>query len=211
MASNLELTIKRAEWLENVANDLVQDTILPVAEYRGINGAHRYMSYRIATAPISSRSNIKVLGNCKNRAYDIADMTNEIIIDSSLGELDSYLVVQVLLHELIHAFDDCESGHGKRFFKMASSCGFEPPFKVLKASESLEVLAEKLVEKWGFLPHSGTKEVQKSKSKKARSKKLLCINCDFQARVSALWMDKINFSNAFCPVCHFTGTLEERV
>ena len=50
---------------------------------------------------------------------------NQIFISPTLG--DAYDVIDTLVHELVHALDDCQNKHGKEFKKIALKMGMKGP------------------------------------------------------------------------------------
>ena len=66
----------------------------------------------------------KVLGQCFNRASSEKGI-NQVIITPNLDgtTIDGTLqILGVLVHELVHAVDNCVSGHGKAFKDCAYGC-----------------------------------------------------------------------------------------
>jgi hypothetical protein len=73
----------------------------------------------------SSRAESKsILGQCWARRAS-ADGVNHIFLGPQEGDPAAMLVS--LLHELIHAADDCQSGHKGAFAEAATRLGFEGP------------------------------------------------------------------------------------
>lgn len=96
-----------------------------------------------------------VRGVCWPRAYSL-DGVNHIFISPCLGDGGENGVAQVLLtllHELIHAADDCESGHRGTFAEIATRFGFEG--KKTSSQASIQLAAELMVlaEELGPYPH----------------------------------------------------------
>ena len=73
----------------------------------------------------SSRAESKyILGQCWARRAS-ADGVNHIFLGPQEGDPAAMLIS--LLHELIHAADDCQSGHKGAFAEAATRLGFEGP------------------------------------------------------------------------------------
>lgn len=71
------------------------------------------------------------IGQCWSRRSSVHDR-NQIFISPAL--LDPVTVLDTLVHELVHAVDDCQHKHGKEFIKRSprprakcKDCGFEVP------------------------------------------------------------------------------------
>jgi hypothetical protein len=77
---------------------------------------------------------------------------NEIFI-SPLYD-DAAEILAVLLHELVHAADDCQSGHTGDFQAVAAALGFEAPFTRLCPSVSLAAEMMSIVRELGPYPHA---------------------------------------------------------
>ena len=67
------------------------------------------------------------------------------------GTLD---ILGTLVHELVHAVDNCESGHGEAFKRCALAVGLTPPMRSTGESQWLkDLMTEKIVKKLGLFPH----------------------------------------------------------
>ena len=122
----------------------------------------------------------KAIGQChatSNNGY------NEIFIHPILQ--DSIKVCGVLAHELIHAHDDCEHGHGKEFRKMALSIGLEGKMTATTESEEFVKEAQKIVDKLGEYPHKKLESSGTKKKQTTRMVKVVCYNCNqYHVRMS---------------------------
>lgn len=94
----------------------------------------------------SARAESKMVrGVCWPREAS-ADGVNHVFISPCLGDGGENGVGQVLLtllHELIHAADNCQSGHRGTFAEIATRLGFEG--KMTSSQASLELAAELMV------------------------------------------------------------------
>ena len=92
-----------------------------------------------------------ILGQCWARRAS-ADGVNHIFLGPQEGDPAAMLVS--LLHELIHAADDCASGHKGTFAEAATRLGFEGP--MTQTPPGLELTAEVilLAEALGPFPHA---------------------------------------------------------
>lgn len=75
-----------------------------------------------------------------------------IVISRSLS--DGLKVLAVLVHELIHASDDCRSGHGAWFRAWARAVGLEGPFPSTHAGPQLQRQLQPLVRGLGRYPEA---------------------------------------------------------
>jgi hypothetical protein len=100
----------------------------------------------------NSRAESKyILGQCWARRAS-ADGVNHIFLGPQEGDPAAMLVS--LLHELIHAADDCASGHKGAFAEAATRLGFEGP--MTRTPPGVELTAEviTLAEALGPFPHA---------------------------------------------------------
>lgn len=98
----------------------------------------------------SRAESANVLGVCwARRASD--DGVNHIFISPELG--DTARILDVLIHELIHAADDCASGHRGAFAEAATRLGLEGKMTATVASLPLAAEMIVLAEELGTYPH----------------------------------------------------------
>lgn len=70
---------------------------------------------------------------------------------------DAERVLDVLSHELIHAIDNCESGHRGRFAKIAKAIGLNGPMTATTASDELKIKLAAVSLVLGDYPHAAIK------------------------------------------------------
>jgi len=92
-----------------------------------------------------------VLGQCWARRAS-ADGVNHIFV--SPIEDDPAAMLITLLHELIHAADDCASGHRGMFAEAAARLGFRPPMTATPPSPELAAEVAALAQALGRFPHA---------------------------------------------------------
>ena len=98
----------------------------------------------------STGSKGRHLGQCWSTKWAV-DGVNQIFIAPHLPTpLD---VLDTLVHELVHAVDNCESGHGEKFKKIAIDVGLKGPMRSAGAGEWLKQDLIKIAEKLGTFPH----------------------------------------------------------
>lgn len=149
---------------------------------------------RVSVAPMRS----KELGCCHPRASS-EDAHNEIFITAHID--DSQVILATLTHELIHAADDCQSGHRNFFAKAARLAGLEGKLTSTMAGAQLSDVLENIVGILGPIPHA--KLHLKPKSKGRNNNKLICKACGFQANLSRKWADQAAQAPwaLTCPCC----------
>lgn len=113
-------------------------------------------------------------------------------------------VLPVLLHELVHAADNCENQHKGPFTKAIRALGLEGkptatvPGKALKAE--LRALAGEL----GPYPHKRLSPLDLPKVQSTRMLKVECERCGCVLRMTRKWLDE-----AGVPTCGCGGAMEE--
>lgn len=136
----------------------------------------------------SGRKN-STIGQCWS-ASSAEDGVAQVFISPVLGEADR--VLDVLIHELVHAVDDCQSGHKGRFAKLAKAVGLEGKMTATAASEGLKAKLAPIVEKLGDYPHavllSGA-GVETPKKQGTRMLKLECPADGYIVRTTAKWLE----------------------
>ena len=109
--------ITREQWLQNAVQALT-----PLFLARGYTVPKCHVSCGFASTDVK-RGHI---GQCwSTRASE--DQVNQIFISPALS--DAVLVLDTLMHELIHAVDDCQNKHGPVFKKMALTLGLKGPMR----------------------------------------------------------------------------------
>jgi len=154
--------------------------------------------------PVGSRGGTKstAIGSCHPGAL-AADGIAQLFISPALA--DSSRVMDVLLHELLHASLPTGTGHRAPFSRAAKACGLKAPFTATTATaELMEVLAAYIVE-LGDFPHAALSRGGTAKSKtyllKASCESLGCPGFDYGGyviRITRKWA-------AFGPTCALCG------
>tara|TARA_R100001594_G_C4014699_1_gene257793 strand:- start:489 stop:1076 length:588 start_codon:yes stop_codon:yes gene_type:complete len=141
-------------------------------------------------------------GQCWSRINSKAGV-NEVFISPTID--NSIETLGILVHELIHAVDDCKSGHKKAFKDMALAVGLEGKMRSTEIGESLRLKLESIVKELGEYPH---KELTPPGPKqKSRQLKLECRDCGVEnskGKVDpTIWrMSKLHQDRAvYCPCC----------
>lgn len=137
-------TITREAWLHAAIDALrtrFTEVGLPLPERLHVSVGFGYGA---------KRESATVLGQCwAARASE--DGVNHIFISPELD--DTARVLDVLMHELIHAADDCKSGHKGAFAEAATRLGLEGPMTATRASVTLAAEMVCLAESLGAYPH----------------------------------------------------------
>lgn len=142
-----------------------------------------------------------VIGQCW--ATRVAtDKVSQLFISPVLE--DAVRVLDVLAHELVHAIDDCESGHKGRFAKIAKAIGLTGKMTATVAGDELKARLEGIVEELGAYPHAALANPgEGADSPKKQTTRMLKVECSegsgYKARMTRQWLE--DFGAPFCP-CH---------
>ena len=90
------------------------------------------------------------VGQCWSRKSS-SDGRNQIYISPALH--DPVEVLDTLIHELVHAVDDCQNKHGPVFKKIALAVGLEGPMRSASAGPSLKPRLMDWAHQLGPYPH----------------------------------------------------------
>jgi hypothetical protein len=106
-------------------------------------------------------------------------------------------VLDVLLHEMIHAVMPEGEGHGRKFAKAAMALGLEGKPTHTTAGEALKAKLVALVKKLGPIPHAALDPKQlRKKVQTTRMHKLECGGCGYVVRAASRWIE------TGLPTCH---------
>ncbi len=165
----------REQWL-NAAALLVR----PLFDEQGAND---YPRFRVSCGwPKGGRG--KTIGQAWHPESS-GDGTSEIFISPALDE--PVRVLDILIHELIHATVGNDAGHRGPFRKLAKAIGLEGKMTATVAGEELATKLLALTGNLGPYPHA---ELSKSSRIKqgTRMLKLMC-ECGYTVRTTQKWID----------------------
>lgn len=136
----------------------------------------------------------KRIGECWARRMS-KDNVNEIFISPVLQ--DPVRMLDVLVHEAVHAVDDCASGHKQAFKTVAKAVGLEGKMTATHAGEELKAELEKIVKTLPALSH-GSLDLTGRKKQPTRLVKLECDGCGMILRTTAKWLEQTGEPNCAC-------------
>jgi hypothetical protein len=129
------------------------------------------------------------------------DRYNEIFISPVIH--DPVEVLSVEVHEIIHALDNCKSGH-KGYFKTAmKAVGLEGKATATHAGTELTARLNAIASKLGRYPHNTLNPATREKVQTTRLLKITCPGCGYTARVTRQWIE------TGLPVCPCGQTFKE--
>ena len=160
----------REEWCEAIAARLI-----PQLEAVGIQPIGDDRQVRFAIAPLGRTT----LGVCYGSSKSVDGDTNLITINS---DADSMELTRTLIHELLHAFDDCKSGHRGRWKKWAETIG------ISRCGHDMDGLAEQMCQEAFALVGEPVKHRQtqsKDKQRPPSQVKFECLLCGLHIHMPA--------------------------
>lgn len=142
----------------------------------------------------------KVIGQCYAKSQS-DHSTHHIFISPMLGT--AHEVLPTLLHELIHAADDCQSKHVKEFRKAWKALGFEGKPTQSEAGPELRKELKSLAGELGKYPHKRLAPLN-VKKQSTRMLKVECSGCGCVARMTRKWIEEVG-----TPTCACGSRMEE--
>ena len=138
-----------------------------------------------------SRSPRRVVGQCWV-AEASEDGVNQIFVTPIRGRGQTIEVLGTLLHEMIHAVDNCQSGHRGDYMRMARQLGMTAPWKTTTLGDELRERLVVLAEELGPFPN-GAMQLEAAAAAGAkqttRMLKIQCPDCEYTARTTAKWLE----------------------
>lgn len=102
--------------------------------------------------------------------------------------------LQVLVHELIHAVDDCQSGHRGEFARMFKALGMAGKKTACGVGDELLAKLQGIAGELGRYPHSQMKgdnrDGQAEKKQKTYMLKIEAACCGYLVRTTQAWIDQ---------------------
>jgi hypothetical protein len=121
------------------------------------------------------------------------DGVNQIFISPALEDVIE--VLDTLVHELVHAVDNCEHNHGKEFKKIALSLGMVGPMRSAGAGPKLKEKLSALAGQLGPYPHARL-SVPKKLSARAPRPRAKCTHCGFTVPMLKAYL---HYGPPICP------------
>ena len=157
---------------------------------------------RISTGwPGGKGSKATTIGQCWATS-SVSDGTSAIFISPVLKNPITILVT--IVHELVHAADDCKSGHRGAFIKMARAVGLMKPWTSTPPSQRLLSTLAAIADDLGPLDHGSITARSRKGVQTTRMLKVECGDCGCVIRMTRKWLDE-----AGLPTCGCNGEMEE--
>lgn len=133
----------------------------------------------------ATKSSMQAIGQAWSPTCS-GDDTPEMFISPALGAEEVMIVLETLVHEIVHIVVGNECGHRGAFKKCATSVGLEGKMTATHAGQDLGDALTGIAEELGTYPHAKITPGATKKRNKNRHHKLVCQleGCEFSCRAS---------------------------
>ena len=173
--------LNRETWLENLIEELK-----PLFKESGYDLPSVKIS--IGFPSVKGTSNkLRRIGECwpRNRSKD---NLNQIFLNPT--QSDSVEIMGTVIHELVHAIDDCKNGHKAAFKRIATTVGLEGKMTATTINDSLRERLNVILNNIGKIPHAALDAIKGNKKKQGtRMIKIECPECGYTLRTTQKWID----------------------
>ena len=184
--------MKNTEWLDNA-----------LVEVKSLFAEHGYEvpEVRVTLGFTSKGLRSSTVGECWPRKASTSNI-NHIFI--SPANTSSAAIIATLIHECIHAIDDCEHAHGKEFKEIALRIGFKVPMRSTPAGEELAARIAGIVTKIGEYEGSTIKAIHQPKLQRP-SARARCSRCRYTITMLREFLEQGP------PICPEHGLVMDRI
>jgi hypothetical protein len=173
----------REQWLMSAVDHLV-----PLFERSG----YSVPIVKVSVGFPSTGAKGRHLGQCWSTKSAV-DGINQIFIAPHLQTPFDFL--DTLVHELVHAVDDCQNKHGPVFKKMALKLGMKGPMRSAGAGPELKVKLEEMAASLGAYPHAKLIVPRKVIDRRPRPR-AKCSECGFTVPMLKAF---VHYGPPICP------------
>lgn len=193
-----QLPVNREDWLQRAAVVLEEQLFKPVGlsvPRKTVYGVGPVNGLRGAV------SKNKTLGICIPSGMSKTGNI-EVVIDISVD--DKRQAVETLIHEMLHATDDCKSGHKGHFAKHYKLIGLTGKATATTMTDASWQEIEPCLNRLGDYPHAAVDLSKGRKKQTTRQKKAVCDCCGKSLRESRkAYAEVIDAMGWYrCPKCH---------
>jgi len=160
--------VNREQWLMAAV-----DHLIPIFERAG----YAVPPVKVSVGFPSTGGKGRHLGQCWSTKSAV-DGINQIFIAPHLQTPFDFL--DTLVHELVHAVDDCESGHGENFKKIALDVGLKGPMRSAGAGDWLKQDLIRIEERLGSFPHGRLNLPARTMQKALKRPGARCSKCGYE-------------------------------
>ena len=133
------------------------------------------------------------IGQCWS-TESAADRINQIFISPVLQE--PVAVLDTLVHELVHAIDDCKHRHGAPFRKIATAIGLEGQMRSASAGEALRQRLTVIASSLAPYPHGALAVGKARRASRAPRPRARCESCGYEVPMLKRFL---SFGSPICP------------
>ena len=169
-------TQTREQWLHN-AIELIS-TIFK-------NKGYTIPKVQVSCGFPSTGNKSKHVGQCWGKS-STNDGTNQLFISPVLDE--PVQVLDTLVHELVHAVDDCMHHHGPEFKKIATDVGLQGLMREASAGPWLQEQLTAISRQLGKYPHSKINLAHSSSKKTGPRPRAKCKKCGYEVTPLKKWL-----------------------
>ena len=173
---NNENKITRELWLQNAV-----DLVSPIFKNKG----YTIPKVQVSCGFPSTGNKSKHVGQCWGRS-STNDGTNQLFISPVLD--DPVQVLDTLVHELVHAVDDCIHHHGPEFKKIATDVGLQGLMREASAGPWLQEQLSSIARQLGKYPHSKINLAHSSSKKTGPRPRAKCKKCGYEVTPLKKWL-----------------------
>ena len=166
----------REIWLHN-AVDLVS-TIFK-------NKGYTIPKVKVSCGFPSTGNKSKHIGQCWGRS-STTEGVNQLFISPVLDE--PVQVLDTLVHELVHAIDDCVHHHGPEFKKIATDVGLQGNMREATAGAWLKEQLTTIAKQLGKYPHTKINLAHSASAKTGPRPRAKCKKCGYEVTPLKKWL-----------------------
>ena len=166
----------REQWLHNAV-----EFISPIFKNKG----YTIPKVQVSCGFPSSGNKSKHVGQCWGKS-STSDGTNQLFISPVLDE--PVQVLDTLVHELVHAVDDCMHHHGPEFKKIATDVGLQGLMREASAGPWLLEQLTSISRQLGKYPHSKINLSHSSSKKTGPRPRAKCKKCGYEVTPLKKWL-----------------------
>jgi hypothetical protein len=166
----------REEWLQNAV-----ELISPIFKFKG----YTIPKIQVSCGFPSTGNKTKHIGQCWGKS-STSDGINQLFISPVLDE--PVQVLDTLVHELVHAVDDCLHHHGPEFKKIATDVGLQGPMREASAGAWLKEQLLGIAKQLGKYPHSKINLAHSSSKKTGPRPRAKCKKCGYEVTPLKKWL-----------------------
>lgn len=166
----------RELWLQNAV-----DLVSPIFKNKG----YTIPKVQVSCGFPSTGNKSKHVGQCWGKS-STNDGTNQLFISPVLDE--PVQVLDTLVHELVHAVDDCIHHHGPEFKKIATDVGLQGLMREASAGPWLLEQLTAISRQLGKYPHSKINLAHSSSKKTGPRPRAKCKKCGYEVTPLKKWL-----------------------